>query len=253
MEIKEAVDVLGLVLSTQGREPGPEEIRRAGSLILDFIDPGVKKDLEGSKNKYEVEQEIIRALGYLDSSKDRLEGEALEAALELERELLERLGGSIPVIKEIAIENKHKVKIEQEGDGEDIRLCLRRKRMNLGLRQKDLAEELGISCAYLSLIERGKIKRTSRRVQERISAFLEEGMEPGMGGSSRGKVYTEAEGRKGKQPSRKESEILMHTELGVENKPEALKKLLEAALKLEGREIGILAAIAETWANKNKE
>jgi|GEM_PF-3978241 len=256
MEIKEAVDVLGLVLGTEEREPSPEEIRRAGSMILDLIEQGKKNEVEGSKHIYKVDLEINRALSYLDWCKNRLKGKAFEAALELEKALLARWGESRPVLEESPLDNKHKVKIEQKGEQdrkeEDFHLYIRRKRLNLGLRQKDLAEELGISCAYLSLIERGKVTRTSRKVRERILAFLEGGMGPGTEDSPAGTGATGTAGEKEKpSPQRKPDE---HERL-VENmadKPEALRRLLEAALGLEGRELEILAAVAESWARKNK-
>lgn len=252
MEVKEAVDVLGLVLGTVGREPSPEEIRKAGSAILDLVEPGFEREMESSKVKYELEVEIKRALGYLKRNKNRLEGEALIAALDLEKELRARLGERPPRFEGNAIEIKHEVKVDLLGGDEDIHLQLKRKRLNLGLRQKDLAEELGISCAYLSLIERGKVTRTSRKVRERISAFLEEGLGPGKEGSAAGTGAMGTAGGKEKPPPQLKPEEQGKKGGEMENKWEALKRLLEAALILEGRELEILAAVAESWARKCK-
>jgi DNA-binding XRE family transcriptional regulator len=47
----------------------------------------------------------------------------------------------------------------------------RRQRIEAGLRIKDVAEKTGLSASYLSLIERGKVKRPRIEVLQKLRAF----------------------------------------------------------------------------------
>ncbi|MEM3402508.1 MAG: helix-turn-helix domain-containing protein [Candidatus Hadarchaeales archaeon] len=287
MELKEAVDVLGLVLSTEGRDPRPGEIRKAGSAILELVERGVANGKESSFDGCEVEVEIKRALRYLEKEKHRLEGDSLAAASDLKRRLERKLEVCSGEVKgqgdkkyecEVKVDNKAMKEdpdipagAEREVDGghfkADQRLdtignlmggygfdpqLIRKKRMSLGLKQKDLAKLLGISCSYMSLIENGKVKEPSRKVKERVRAFLED----------RASLLSDAlfadyasrtdEGEQCAIASARETRNTANNVEGEGGKTVALRRLLEVSLGLEARELELLTRIAEALSRKNK-
>lgn len=287
MEIKEAVDVLSLILSVQGREPSPEEIRRAGFGILSLADGGKVGDHKPLIDKHEVEVEFKRALNFLELSKNKLKGEALAAVMDLEGSLRRKLEAFVGEAEEEKNEHEYEVKVDErifKGDAgtvsktgkgagggdhdaegapdatrhvaveeDDLPQRIRKKRLSLGLRQKDLAEMLGISSAYLSLIENGKINEPSEKVLQRITTFLEGQTDliPGTLSESTPSSRVEEGGEVSYSSEVKPKGPAVDVE-GGGDKPVALRRLLEAALSLEARELELLVAVAEALSKINR-
>lgn len=283
MELKEAVDILSLLLGAEDRDPRPEEIRKAGNMVLELG----KRLVEGSETEVDLlmdgKAELCRALGYLEESLNRLQGETLDAALELkvglQNEIEKKEGGIIDKNEDkLNLENKtasalmgadtadayisKEVKKSPSSTSrdhsrssagfselsKDIGKLLKQKRLTAGLRQKDVAEILGISAAYMSLLETGKLSRPSKRVMERIEAFMEGEVDGAIGKTLRKATLLRKNQAKDYINSPEDSLPYAKSPWEEEKWKEALRKLLEVALNLNAHELELLIRIAEKFS-----
>ena len=280
MELKETVDILEMLVRQEGREATPEELRRVGEMLISLVDSTLQKneDLDPGARK-ELEDELRRALACLEEHPWNPPGESGIAAGEIVERIREFLGELAPGDEAPASPGispwtgKEREATDQEEDGtigsavgtrtgvtgDEERLPLipgdavelgrrvREKRLKLKLRQKDLAGWLGISTAYLSLLENGRCSLPSPAIREKILSFLEgrdspvqvpkgggEGVPRGPGGAAN---------REGSECSRR-----------GRSRAQLVRRLLRTALVLGEEDLEVLARTAEAlWEERGQQ
>ncbi|MDI6874878.1 MAG: helix-turn-helix transcriptional regulator [Actinomycetota bacterium] len=294
MDLKEAVDILGMLLEGKDRKPQAAELRRVGSMILDLAR---EMDTVPGGKPLSLD-ELERALGYLENHIGELGGDALREAMDLRKNLVDisegrekksRHGHGVinqpqlnikykdtetkdrviePVMEadeEEAYEAKREPVPSRQNlisgnsltfrEGRTLGRMLRDKRLSLGLKQKEVAERIGVSPSYLSLLENERCPRISRRLKERVEAFLERE------GDTEGVVEVPANASTGTSNLNKKGVTYTRTckggkmEVeGIDNshrREDALKKLLQASLRLGREELLLLYEIARRLGEEN--
>lgn len=272
MEIKESVDILEMLLGARGRDVTAEELSRCGSLLLDRAREVLDADGNIDEEvREELKRELSRALECLERSGGKLRGRAKKVADEIRvevegifrcmlakesatpggsaeaRDVLETdVGGEA---QERASEGDMGVGDKSLGVSLELRPestpavslgeRLREKRLKLKLRQRELAKRLGISVAYLSLLENGKCSRPSAEVTERILSFLEGCEMPVPVGVETGETVGAGSGQvsSDERPKRKS------TQAG--NRATLMKRLLRSALQMKDEDLEVLVRTAE--------
>lgn len=270
--MKEAVDILEMLLGARGRDVTAEELSRAGSLLLDrareALDAGGIVDEE---LRDELRRELRRARDCLERSGGKLKGRAKKVADEIRCEVegifqgMPEKGSAMPggsaktrdvLETDVGKEAQERISEGDMGVGDkSLRVSLelgpestpavslgerlREKRLKLKLRQKDLAKRLGISVAYLSLLENGRCSQPSAAVMERILDFLEGNEMPVPVGADNGENTGTGSG----QASRHE---------GAKRRPgqgsrraTLMRRLLRSALQMGDDDLEVLVRTAE--------
>ena len=280
MELKETVDILEMLVRQEEREATPEELRRAGEMLISLVDSTLRKDksLDPGARK-ELKDELRRALACLEERPWNPPGESGVAAGEIAERIRGFLGElasgdeapASPGISPWAEKEREATGQKEDGtiasavgtrpgvtggeegspsipwDAVELGRRVREKRLKFKLRQKDLAGWLGISTAYLSLLENGRCSLPSPAIRVKILSFLE-GRDSPMPVPGRG-----AEGvPRGPRGTA--------TWQGIEcsrrgrSRPQLVRRLLRTALVLGEEDLEVLARIAEAlWEERGQE